>query len=124
MTRTQDKVMLDKRAIARAAHMLGDTWALLIISELINGSRRFGEIQEALEKISSQTLTNRLKMLEKYGFVVREAFLEIPPRVEYHLTDKGIAVEAILRSLAEFGAEYMPEPETPLCTDVETEHDT
>lgn len=110
---------LDKKAIVRAAHMLGDTWSLLIVSELLNGSRRFGEIRDALDKISSQTLTNRLKMLEKYEFIVREAFLEIPPRVEYRLTEKGQAVLPVLEALATFGVHYMPEPEDQSCTDVE-----
>ncbi len=100
---------LDKTAIVQAARMLGDTWFLLIIRELLDGKKRYGEIQEGLEKVSPQTLSGRLKLLEQLGFVTRHAYAEIPPRVEYALTDKGFAVSDVLRALSEFGKQYFQE---------------
>ncbi len=73
----------------RAIRLLGDVWVLMIIINLLRGSKRFNELQACMGNISSKTLTQRLRMLEELGFVQRIAFLEIPPRVEYHLTDKG-----------------------------------
>jgi DNA-binding HxlR family transcriptional regulator len=75
--------------IGRAIRLLGDVWVLMIIINLLRGPKRFNELQACMGNISSKTLTQRLRMLDELGFVLRKAFLEIPPRVEYHLTDKG-----------------------------------
>ena len=100
---------LDKTAIARAAKLLGDTWALLILSELMDGYKRFGALQSALTDISPQTLSNRLKQLEAAGFIVREAYAEIPPRVEYRLTERGQGLRTVLQAVSEFGRVFMPD---------------
>ena len=75
--------------MGRAIRLIGDAWILLIIINLLRGPKRFNELRELMGHISSKTLTQRLKVLEERGFVQRRAFLEIPPRVEYHLTEKG-----------------------------------
>lgn len=99
---------LDKRAMELSAGLLGDTWLLLIIAELFEGTKRFSQIQEGLsKKITSQTLSGRLKLLEHCGIVTREYFNEIPPRVEYTLTRKGLDIYAILKALSEFGEKYL-----------------
>jgi DNA-binding HxlR family transcriptional regulator len=77
------------KCIARGIRLIGDVWVLMIIINLLRGPKRFGELQAFMGHISSKTLTQRLRMLDELGFVQRRAFLEIPPRVEYHLTDKG-----------------------------------
>lgn len=105
--------VLNKKAIAFAAHMLGDSWALLIVSVLLRGRLRFRDILQQVERINPQTLSGRLKMLEQYGFLVRHAYAEVPVRVEYELTEKGYAVSAILEALSDFGERYMPEGELP-----------
>ncbi len=107
-----DKV--DKNAVARTARLLGDTWLLLIICELLEGTRRFGEIQEALGKnnprgVNPQTLSGRLKQLEHCGIITRRAYAEIPPRVEYELTAKGFGVSEIVKALEAYGREHMSE---------------
>ncbi len=101
--------MLDKNALVRAARLLGDTWALLIIRELLDGTKRFGEVQEGLGKVNPQTLSGRLKHLEQCGIVTRQAYAEIPPRVEYSLTEKGQAVSEIVKALTTFGKMYTEE---------------
>ncbi len=102
-----EQTLPDKAAIIWAARMLGDTWLLLIIRELLEGTRRFREIQDGLGKINPQTLSGRLKQLEQCGLSTRQAFAEIPPRVEYSLTEKGYAVSAIVKALGNFGQQYM-----------------
>ena len=75
--------------MGRAIRLIGDTWILLIIINLLRGPKRYTELQVLMGHISSKTLTQRLRSLEELGIVERCAFLEIPPRVEYHLTNKG-----------------------------------
>lgn len=109
---------VDKDAVARTARLLGDTWSLLIICELLEGVKRFGEIQEGLGKnqprgVNPQTLSGRLKMLEHCGIVTRQAYAEIPPRVEYQLTAKGYGVSEIVVALEAFGRKHMAEELEP-----------
>src|ERR1700737_997404 len=75
--------------LGRAIRLLGDAWVLLIVMNLLQGPMRFNALRVMLGHISSKTLSQRLKLLEELGFVQREAFLEIPPRVEYRLTERG-----------------------------------
>ena len=64
----------------------------MLVNTLLSGPRRFGELMEALGNVSPKTVSQRLKMLEEIGFVQRQAFAEIPPRVEYRLTEKGLGI--------------------------------
>jgi DNA-binding HxlR family transcriptional regulator len=88
--------------MGHAIPLIGDTWVLLIIINLLRGPRRFNELQALLGHISSKTLTHRLRVLEELGFVERRAFLEIPPRVEYHLTDKGQEFGEVIAAIEQF----------------------
>ena len=91
----------------RAIRLLGDMWVLLIVMHLLRGSMRFNALRTELGHISSKTLSNRLKVLEELGFVQRQAFLEIPPRVEYHLTDQGRELGEVIEAIDRFGAKYL-----------------
>jgi DNA-binding HxlR family transcriptional regulator len=100
--------------IARASEMVGDTWILLIIRELLRGTKRFSEIQQALISdeskccINSRTLTQRLKKLEQEQILKRKSIPhEMPPRVEYSLTAKGRALSKIVDDLKRFGQKYL-----------------
>jgi DNA-binding HxlR family transcriptional regulator len=90
----------------RAIRLIGDRWTLFIVYNLLSGPRRFGELL-AMGNVSPKTVSQRLKMLEKVGFVERHAFAEIPPRVEYHLTEKGRALVDILGAIRQFGENYL-----------------
>lgn len=103
----------DKEAVAWTARLLGDTWLLLIICELMDGKKRFGEIQERVGKINPQTLSGRLKKLEECGIITRTAYAEIPPRVEYDLTEKGRSISEIVQAMAVFGNTYMNKEKPP-----------
>ncbi len=101
---------LDECPIARAAALVGDLWVLLIIRDLMDGAKRFKNLQESLGSISPKTLSQRLKMLEETGLLNREAFAEIPPRVEYSLTEKGLALADVIEAMRRYGEQHLPAP--------------
>src|SRR4051812_6246733 len=106
--------------LGRAICLLGDAWILLIVMNLLRGSMRFNTLRAELNHISSKTLSGRLKMLEELGFVQRRAFLEIPPRVEYHITEKGQELGEVIGALEKFGNKYLadlPAPKNNACLD-------
>ena len=93
--------------ISRAMSLIGDMWTLVIVYNLIGGPRRFGELLDAVGNVSPKTVSQRLKMLEQQGFVERRAFAEIPPRVEYHLLEKGYALMDVIEAIKQFGERYL-----------------
>src|SRR5437764_14904750 len=100
--------------MARAMRLIGDMWTLMIVYNLLSGPKRFGVLLEALGNVSPKTVSQRLKMLEEIGFVERQAFAEIPPRVEYRLTEKGLALVDIMEAIKQFGQHYLSDVEPPL----------
>jgi DNA-binding HxlR family transcriptional regulator len=94
----------DKCPIEAAIDIIGSKWTFLIIRDLLmDGTLRFGDFLRSLENISPKTLSVRLKELEKYGIVNRKVYPEIPPRVEYTLTEKGKNLESIFIELKKWG---------------------
>ncbi|MNB66992.1 putative HTH-type transcriptional regulator YybR [compost metagenome] len=90
--------------IARTLDIIGTKWTFLIIRDLlIEGTLRFSDLLRSLEGISPKTLSLRLKELEDHGIVNRKVYPEVPPRVEYSLTDKGRQLEGIFIELKRFG---------------------
>lgn len=87
--------------------IIGSKWAILILRELFSGSRRTHEFLEALPGISTKTLTARLRELERYGVVRRKVFPEVPPRVEYSLTEKGWEIQPVMVSLKVLGEHWL-----------------
>lgn len=90
----------------KATQLLSKRWAVLIIHQLLKGPRRFCTIEEAIS-ISGRLLSERLKELEKEGIVKRDVYPETPVRIEYSLTDKGLALEPIIRSIETWSHEWM-----------------
>jgi DNA-binding HxlR family transcriptional regulator len=99
-------------SMGRAVRLLGDPWILLIVITLLPGSRRFNELRELMGHVSPRTLSQRLKVLEEMQFVERRAFLEIPPRVEYHLTAKGLALGDVIGAIELFAEKHLSNLET------------
>ena len=85
--------------------IIGKKWTVLIIRELFDGKKRFSEISASLP-ISSKLLTDRLKELEEHGIILRTIYPEIPPRVEYTLTESGRSLSTVLSALREWGAQH------------------
>jgi DNA-binding HxlR family transcriptional regulator len=108
---TEQRETCATHPVGRALRLLGDVWTLMIVYTLLTGTKRFGELLEALGNVSPKTVSQRLKMLEEIGFVQRQAFLEIPPRVEYRLTEKGLALVDIMEAIKQFGERYLSEVE-------------
>lgn len=92
--------------VAEAARLLGDKWTLIILRDLANGPRRFNELERSGEGISPSILTARLRDLEEKRLVHRASFKEIPPRVEYSLTDRGNDALPIIDALRVFGERW------------------
>ena len=86
--------------------LIGDKWKILIIRDLLTGTKRFGELKKSLTGISQKVLTNNLRDMEKSGLVHREVFAEVPPRVEYSLTETGWSLNPILDSMVQWGNNY------------------
>ena len=99
--------------IARTLDLLGDRWTMLIVRELLRGKRRFRDIEAGLPGIPPNLLSDRLKALEQAQIVTREYFRELPPRVEYVLTERGRSLEPVLESLAGWGMEHLMDTELP-----------
>lgn len=93
--------------VARTANLIGHRWTPLILRDLSDGSRRFGELQRSLVGISPKTLSERLKRLEESGVVARSSYPEVPPRVEYALTVKGHALLPIIEAMRGYGAAWL-----------------
>lgn len=93
----------DACPVARSVAILDGRWTMLIIRDLLRGTRRFSELRASLAGISPKTLTDRLRSLEEHGVVERRYHAEIPPRVEYSLTARGAALEPVIASLAAWG---------------------
>ncbi|MBA4179598.1 MAG: hypothetical protein C0506_03325 [Anaerolinea sp.] len=94
--------------IAQTLDVLGDRWTLLILRDLMAGLHRYNDILESCAGMSPNVLSDRLKRLEADGLVNRNYFKELPPRVEYTLTEKGWSVRPILLELLEWGRKHTP----------------
>lgn len=86
--------------------LIGDRWKVLIIRDLLTGTKRFGELKKSVGKISQKVLTSNLRAMESSGLITRNVYAEVPPRVEYTLTQTGYSLKPILDSMAEWGLSY------------------
>jgi DNA-binding HxlR family transcriptional regulator len=89
--------------IEKTMSVLAGKWTFVILRDLFYGPRRFGELQRSLSGISPRTLSIRLKELEEEGILQRKIFSEIPPHVEYSLTEKGLALKPVFDAMKEWG---------------------
>ena len=94
-----------KCPVTATLQLIGGRWKTIILYSLTTGTRRFGEIAVRIPDISRKVLTEQLKELEADGLILREQFKEIPPRVEYSLTDLGKSLSSVIRELEIWGTE-------------------
>jgi DNA-binding HxlR family transcriptional regulator len=100
--------MMDQSCpVCRAAEIISGKWTLLVIRDLAGSSRRFCELERSLEGISPRTLSLRLRALEEHGIVKRHTFPEVPPRVEYALTPKGLALVPLIEDMRAYGDRWL-----------------
>jgi DNA-binding HxlR family transcriptional regulator len=93
--------------VAKSLELLGERWTLLVIRDLLSGSRRFQDLQTSLDGIAPNVLSERLKILEEHGIVAREFYSEHPPRAAYALTPRGRDLGMVVGALAVWGARHV-----------------
>src|SRR2546421_9656650 len=94
--------------VCRTAEIISGKWTLLVIRDLADGAQRFCELERSLEGISPRTLSLRLRALEEQGVVDRHTYPEVPPRVEYGLTEKGRALVPLIEDMRKYGRRWLP----------------
>ena len=86
--------------------LIGDKWKVLILRDLMPGTKRFGELKKSLGSVSQKVLTAQLRAMEESGLVRRKVYAEVPPRVEYSLTPLGVSLKPILDAMLAWGEDY------------------
>src|SRR5262249_8342259 len=90
--------------VARTLDLIGERWTILILRDLLlHGPRRYQDLQDSLGGVAPNTLSARLKAMEASGLIERELYSEHPPRLEYHLTDRGKSLGPVLKALRDWG---------------------
>lgn len=86
--------------------LIGDKWKVLIIRDLLTGTKRFNELMRSVTGITQKVLTSHLRAMESAGLVTRTVYPEVPPKVEYNLTETGFSLKPILDSMIIWGTDY------------------
>lgn len=106
-TKRQKKNLCRSCPVAKTADLLGDSITLLIIRDLLEKPRRFGDFELALQGVSTRTLSNRLKTLETCGLIERDDSLRTLPRIDYRITRKGAALRPLIEAMRTYGEKYL-----------------
>jgi DNA-binding HxlR family transcriptional regulator len=104
-------VVDDSCPVCRTADVISGKWTLLIIRDLADSPLRFCELERSLSGISPRTLSLRLRSLEEHEIVERRTYPEVPPRVEYALTEKGAALVPLIENMRSYGRQWLPREE-------------
>lgn len=91
--------------------LISDKWKVLILRDLLPGTKRFGELRKSIGHVSQKVLTAQLRQMEQSGLVNRKVYAEVPPKVEYSLTDVGYSLKPILDAMWTWGEEYQKKME-------------
>ena len=86
--------------------LISDKWKVLILRDLMPGTKRFGELKKSIGHVSQKVLTSQLRQMEESGLLTRKVYAEVPPRVEYTLTDLGCSLKPIMDALWTWGEQY------------------
>lgn len=86
--------------------LIGDKWKILILRDLLKGTMRFGQLKNSIGKVSQKVLTSQLRDMEAHGLVNRKVYAEVPPRVEYSLTETGLSLEPVINAMLDWGQDY------------------
>lgn len=89
--------------IETTLYLIGDKWKVLILRDLLPGTKRFGELKSSIGNISQKVLTQNLRAMEADGLVIRQVYPEVPPRVEYSLTELGYSLQPVMDALWKWG---------------------
>ena len=86
--------------------LIGDKWKVLILRDLMKSTKRFGELKKSIGTVSQKVLTAQLRDMEDKGLLTRKVYAEVPPRVEYTLTETGYSLKQVLDSMVAWGTDY------------------
>lgn len=86
--------------------LISDKWKVLILRDLMEGTKRFGELKKSIGSITQKVLTANLRSMEESGLLVRTVYAEVPPKVEYTLTDTGYSLKPIIDAMSQWGNDY------------------
>lgn len=103
---TEEKKVLPACPVETTLSLIGDKWKVLILRDLLPGTKRFGELKKSIGNVSQKVLTAQLRDMEENGLVSRKVYPEVPPRVEYSLTELGRSLKPILDAMQDWGNEY------------------
>ena len=106
MSEMTAKATLPACPVETTLTLIGDKWKVLILRDLMPGTKRFGELKKSVGNVSQKVLTAQLRAMEESGLVKRKVYAEVPPRVEYSLTELGKSLKPILDSMQAWGEEY------------------
>ena len=106
MTEKQVRKGLPACPVETTLMLIGDKWKVLILRDLMPGTKRFGELKKSVGSVSQKVLTAPLRAMEESGLLTRKVYPEVPPRVEYTLTALGYSLKPILDAMGAWGEEY------------------
>ena len=106
LTESTAKQKLPACPVETTLTLISDKWKVLILRDLLDGTKRFGELKKSVGGVSQKVLTAQLRDMEDSGLVSRKVYAEVPPRVEYSLTDLGRSLQPILDAMRNWGTEY------------------
>lgn len=106
MNEAKTKAQLPACPVETTLTLIGDKWKVLILRDLMPGTKRFGELKKSVGNVSQKVLTAQLRAMEESGLIHREVYAEVPPRVEYSLTELGRSLKPILDSMWTWGEGY------------------
>lgn len=101
-----DEKQLPACPVETTLTLIGDKWKVLILRDLMDGSKRFGELKRSVGNVSQKVLTAQLRAMEESGLLTRTVYPEVPPRVEYTLTELGYSLKPILDVMCDWGTAY------------------
>ena len=89
--------------------LIGDKWKVLILRDLLGGTKRFSQLKRSIGNVSQKVLTAQLRNMEQKGLITRKVYAEVPPKVEYTLTETGYSLKPVLDAMSEWGSKYKQE---------------
>ena len=113
MTEQKEKKALPACPVETTLMLIGDKWKVLILRDLLPGTKRFGELKKSIGGVSQKVLTAQLRDMEKSGLLTRTVYPEVPPKVEYTLTELGLSLKPILDAMGSWGEEYQAQNHAP-----------
>ena len=103
---TNEKKVLPACPVETTLTLISDKWKVLILRDLLSGTKRFSELKKSIGQVSQKVLTAQLRQMEDSGLVHREVYAEVPPRVEYSLTELGSSLKPIMDAMMTWGEQY------------------